>query len=226
MTRFLYKYPGGGYYYVICDVCGRKIRAKDAVLITDKYNYLHNMLVCKDDADKTNPADQIRAVRERQIDNPKLIRPESSDTFVFASEADEIETLDPSDPTGRTASAPKHLTILGASTTEVELVWFGPDDSGSSPATGYQIERESPIGGGFSVIATTTTPAQYYKDTTVSTDNQYNYRVSVVNTAGIGAASNEADITIGTATVTTNYILLENGTDSILLENGSFLLQE
>lgn len=218
-------YPGNGYYYVLCDVCGRKIRAKDTTIITDKYNYLHNMVVCKDDVDLTNPADQIRSVRERQIDNPRFIRSESTNSFVFASEPDEIETPDPSDPTGRVAGAPRHLTIIGASTSFVELQWLGPLDSGSSPATGYQIERENPIDGGFSVIATTSTPAQYYKDETVSNNNQYNYRVSVVNDAGIGSPSNEADITIGTVVVS-NYILLESG-DRILLEDGSSgLLQE
>lgn len=75
-------YPGNGYYYVICDVCGIKIRAKDAVLIQDKYNLLNNMLVCKADNDQTNPQQYIRAVTERQIDSPKMIRGEGPDNFI------------------------------------------------------------------------------------------------------------------------------------------------
>ena len=188
-------YPGNGYYYVLCDVCGRKIRAKDAVLITDKYNLLNNMLVCKADADETNPQQYVKAVRERQIDNPRYIRSEGTDRSVFASEPDEIENADSSDPTGRTASAPKYLVIIGASSSQIELQWLGPDDAGSSAPTGYKIERESPTGDGFSTLVTTSTPAQYYKDTTVSTSTQYNYRVSVVNIAGAGDTSNEAAIT-------------------------------
>lgn len=91
-------YPGNGYYYVICDVCGKKMRARDSVLITDKYNYLNNMLVCKEDADKTNPQDQIKAVRERQIDNPKYIRTEGGDNFVFISDPSQIEDGDTGSP--------------------------------------------------------------------------------------------------------------------------------
>ena len=189
-------YPGNGYYYVLCDVCGKKLRAKDAVLITDKYNYLHNMLVCKDDADETNPADQIRAVRERQIDNPKNIRTESADTFVFISSVDEIEGGDTSDPTGRNAGVPQHLVIIGASASFIELQWQGPDDSGSSAICSYKIERESPVGNGFStIVADTDSVARYYKDTTVSASTQYNYRVSAINKNGTGSASNEAALT-------------------------------
>ena len=188
-------YPGNGYYYVLCDVCGSKIRAKDAILIKDKYNLLNGMLVCKHDADLTNPQQYIKSFRERQIDSPSLIRSEGTDRFVFASEPDEIETADASDPTGRTAGAPKHLVIIGATSSQIELQWLGPDDSGSSAPTGYKIERESPTGNGFSTLVTTTTPALYYKDTSVSASTQYNYRVSVVNDAGTGSASNEAAVT-------------------------------
>lgn len=189
------RYPGDGYHYVICDVCGFKLRAKDCVLVSDKYNYLNNMLVCKKDYEESNPQDRIKAVRERQISNPKMIRVESANRYGFASEPDEIETADASDPTGRVASAARELTVIGASDSFVELQWQGPLDSGSSPATGYKIERESPVGGGFSTLVTTSSPAQYYKDTTVSSGTQYNYRVSIVNDAGIGATSNEASIT-------------------------------
>lgn len=189
------RYPGQGYHKVICDVCGFELRAKDCILVTDKYNYLYNMLVCKKDYEESNPQDRVRAIIERQIDNPAYIRNEGTDKFGFASEPDEIESADPSDPVGRTASAPRHLTIIGATASQIELQWLGPDDSGSSTANGYKIERESPVGGGFSTLVTTSTPSQYYKDTTVSSGTQYNYRVSVVNDAGAGDTSEEAAIT-------------------------------
>lgn len=188
-------YPGNGYYYVICDVCGVKIRSKDSVLINDKYNLLNNMVVCRKDADETNPQQYIRSVRERQIDVPRMIRSEGTDRFVFASEPSEIENADSSDPTGRTAGSPRHLTVIGASASSVELVWYGPDDSGSSGPTGYKIERESPVGGGFSTLVTTTSPAMYYNDTSVEAGTEYNYRVSVVNDAGVGSVSNSASVT-------------------------------
>lgn len=193
--KYSKRHPGPGSHLVICDVCGLKLQAKDTVLISDKYNLLNNMRVCKADADKTNPQSYLRSVREKQITNPDLLRPESTDVYVFASEPDEIYTRDASDPTGITASAPKHLIIIGASSSFVELQWLGPDSPGSSSPTGYKIERESPVGGGFSTLTTTTSPAKYYKDETVSASTQYNYRVSVVSAAGTGTASNEADVT-------------------------------
>ena len=153
------------------------------------------MLVCKDDADKTNPQQYIKPVTERQIDSPSIIRSEGEDRFVFIDDPSQIDGGDTSDPTGRNASAPKSLTIIGATSSQVELQWLGPDDPGSSSITGYQIERESPVGGGFSTLITTTSPARYYKDSTVSASTQYNYRVSAVNNNGTGSASNEANIT-------------------------------
>jgi len=68
------------------------------------------MVVCKADADKTNPQDQIRAVRERQIDNPKYIRPESTNNFVFISDPSQIEDGDTSSPTIPDPDNPGGLT--------------------------------------------------------------------------------------------------------------------
>lgn len=176
------RHPGGGYHYVICALCGSKKRAKDCILVNEKYNRLNNLLVCKEDYTPVHPQDIPKVVKERQISNPKLIRDEQADTFSTVTG-------------GRTASAPRELSVIGASDSFVELEWLGPLDPGSSSASGYKIERESPVGGGFSTLVTTSSPAQYYKDTTVSSGTQYNYRVSIVNDAGIGATSNEASIT-------------------------------
>ena len=177
-------------HYIICDVCGVKIRARDAVLIKDKYNLLHNMLVCKADADKTNPQTFIQAVKETQLGDPAYIRSEGTDTFVFIDTVAQIEDGDTSDPSGRTANAPRFLTTLSVSTTEIELMWQGPENIGSSSPEGYKIERESPVGGGFSTVtANTNSPASYYKDTGLTSGTQYNYRVSAVNRDGTGTAS-------------------------------------
>lgn len=189
-------YPGNGYYYVLCDVCGKKLRAREAIYIRDKYNLLTNLLVCKADADKTNPQTYIKSFRERQIDNPRLIRSEPLDRFAFISDVSEIEDGDSSDPTGRNPGPPQFLTIFTVATTEIELQWIGPLDAGSSAICGWRIERESPTGGGFSdVVANTEEVATYFKDTGLTTATQYNYRVSAVNKNGTGDPSNEAEAT-------------------------------
>lgn len=190
------RYPGDGYYYVKCDVCDKKLRAKDAVLITDKYNLLNGMLVCPEDADKTNPRTYIRARKERTVRNPKLIRPEGEDTFSHINDESDVETGGPSAIGSRLPTAPQYLTIISGAYGATELQWLGPIIPGSAPISGYKIERESPVGGGFSVIeADTNSVASYYKDTTTLSSTIYNYRVSAITDVGTGSPSNEASIT-------------------------------
>ncbi len=182
--------------YIICDVCGKKIRASEAVLIKDKYNLLHNLLVCRKDADKTNPQQYIRAVKERQVPDHRYIRSEGTDVFVTIHEVSEIETGDLTDPDGTVPGAPEQLTISGATATEALLQWQPAPTSGSGAISGYKIERESPIGGGFSTLTSTTqSVARTYTDSTVSSGTEYNYRVSAVNKYGTGDPSNEANVT-------------------------------
>lgn len=98
-----------------------------------------------------------------------------------------------SDPT-----VPDQVTGLTATATglsTIELVWIIPDDGGST-ITGYQIERESPIGGGFTTIVTYTgTTGTTFENTGLTPETQYNYRVSAINAEGLGPASDEAAAT-------------------------------
>ena len=100
-------YPGEGYYYVLCDICGTKIRAKEAILITDKYSDKANLLVCKADADKTNPQARIRARKDRIIDDSKFIRSEPVDSTNFTSDAEDIDNGGSSSIGTRTPSTPR-----------------------------------------------------------------------------------------------------------------------
>ena len=55
---------------------------------------------------------------------------------------------------------------------------------------GYRIQRETPIGGGFStIVSNTTTTTTYYNNTGLVANNNYNYRVYSLNGSGISAAS-------------------------------------
>lgn len=189
-------YPGPNFHYVLCDICGRKLRARDAILVNDKYNYQNNMLVCPEDVDEVNPQIYIRAKRERHIENPRLIRPEPEHEFVFIDSASEIESGDTSNESGDTPGAPRYLSILSVSSDEIELQWVGPIDSGGSGISGHKIERESPVDGGFStLVSDTESVAGYYKDTGLTASTTYNYRVTAINRNGAGTASNEANAT-------------------------------
>lgn len=190
-------YPGTGWHYIIDDDSGRKIRRKDAILITDKYNTFHNMLLPRGNAEKTNPVLYPIVIRERGISNPRDIRPEQEDgDSVFINNIGEIEGGETSNPTGIIPGAPQFLTLYETSTTTVDIMWQGPLVPGSPGITGWKIERESPVGGGFTTVtANNGTVAMSHQDTGLTTGTEYNYRVSAVNAAGTGDPSNEQKAT-------------------------------
>jgi len=87
------------------------------------------------------------------------------------------------------------LNETATSISTIDLEWNEPADGGS-PITGYKIERESPIGGGFiTIVADTGTTATTFEDTGLESETQYNYKVSAINPIGTGTASNEAAAT-------------------------------
>lgn len=91
---------------------------------------------------------------------------------------------------------PTDLVVTTNSQSRISLSWTTPAIEGDSAISGYMIERESPIGGGFAtVVADTGTTATTYLDTSLTPATQYNYRVSAISDAGTGDPSNEAHAT-------------------------------
>jgi titin len=84
------------------------------------------------------------------------------------------------------------VTTTANTSTVANLAWTAP----SGTVTGYQIERESPIGGGWNVIVTDTQSTNVqFDDSPLSLTTEYNYRISAINLGGISLPSNEANIT-------------------------------
>lgn len=80
----------------------------------------------------------------------------------------------------------QNLTVTAVSGSEIDLAWSAPTDNGGSPITGYKIEREFPVGGGFTtVVANTNSVATTYADTNLSPGMTYNYRIRAINAYGL-----------------------------------------
>jgi hypothetical protein len=89
-------------------------------------------------------------------------------------------------PTGLTAS-----TLPNTSTT-ANLSWTAP----SGTVVSYQIERESPVSGGWGIlVADTSSTLTTYDDPNLTLTTEYNYRISAINLGGNSLTSNESDIT-------------------------------
>ena len=80
---------------------------------------------------------------------------------------------------------------LGPTASTMTLTWSAPTVYGF-PITGYKIEFESPVGGGYSVlVADTGTITTSYVHTGLASFTQYGYKVTAITSFGNSAASNE-----------------------------------
>ena len=92
---------------------------------------------------------------------------------------------------------PTNLTATAKPGQNIRLEWDAPRTIG-----GYQIERESPVGGGWSIlISDTGNTKQFYVDTGLSMNTVYNYRVSAILNSEISLPSNTANVNTSDAGV-------------------------
>ena len=102
---------------------------------------------------------------------------------------------------GTVAGAPTGLTAIAAGQTQIGLSWSAPLDTGASAVTGYRIETSEDGSAWVDLVANTRSAATSYSHSGLTAGSTRHYRVSAINSAGTGPASNVAVSTIGAASV-------------------------
>jgi titin len=92
-------------------------------------------------------------------------------------------------PAGTAPSKPSNLTGMADSASEISLTWT--DNSGDED--GFKLERKAE-GGSYTEIATPTSNATSFADSSVSPDKTYAYRVRSFNSMGYSDYSNEVSV--------------------------------
>ncbi len=99
--------------------------------------------------------------------------------------------------------APTGVRAVATSSTEATISWTAPSSTGGSPITGYLVE-ESVDGGAWSELGTTPDASTSTGVENLTPGSTYQFRVSAINSAGTGAASQpSAPLTMGGDVITT-----------------------
>ena len=99
----------------------------------------------------------------------------------------------PGKPTGLTATADGQ--------TEIDLSWTAPPDNGGANITGYKIEVSTNGSSWSDLVADTDSTSTSYSHTGLTAGSTRHYRVSAINSAGTGSASDSDSATTESATV-------------------------
>ena len=91
-------------------------------------------------------------------------------------------------------TAPTNLTASTATSTQIDLSWSPPSETGGSDITGYRIEVSTDGGMNWTdLVADTSSIDTMYSDSSLTTScNLRTYRVSAINAIGTGPASSPA----------------------------------
>ena len=152
--------------------------------------------------------DRYDANNNGQIDRSEVIK--AINDYLFGGEGDTISRADviklinlylfgttPA-PTAQPPGAPTGLTATASGQTQIDLSWNAPASNGGAAITGYRIEV-STDGSSWSILsANTGSTATRYSHTGLTAGSARHYRVSAINSAGTGPASNVATATTDT----------------------------
>ena len=102
-------------------------------------------------------------------------------------------------PSVAAPGAPTGLSATAAGQTAIDLSWTAPAADGGAPVSGYLIEWSTDAGTNWAdANANTASAATTYQHSGLTAATTYHYRVSAINSAGTGTASNVASATTAT----------------------------
>ena len=96
---------------------------------------------------------------------------------------------------GTAPGAPTGLSATADGQTEIDLSWTAPSDNGGADITGYRIEASTNGSNWNNLVADTGSTSTSYSHTGLTAGSTRHYRVSAINSAGMGPASNTANAT-------------------------------
>ena len=100
---------------------------------------------------------------------------------------------------GTLPGAPTRLEATSGGQTQINLSWTAPADDGGSAVTGYRIEVSEDGAGWNDLVGDTRSTATGYSHTGLTPGVTRHYRVSAMNSAGVGPPSNIANAATGAA---------------------------
>jgi len=92
-------------------------------------------------------------------------------------------------------NVPTSLTAVDMSPTLIELTWIKPATNNGPPVIGYKIEVKEGSGAYTTLVDNTQSTNTKHTDTGLTTDTEYTYKISAINSVGASVASNEASAT-------------------------------
>ena len=148
----------------------------------------------------TFSADQSTVRLEVPTDDDNADEPDSDITaavqsgsaYTAGSNAAATVTIADDDDPVEVPGAPTNLRATADGQAAINLAWEAPLDTGNAPITGYRIEVSSDRSSWEDLLANTGSAATTYAHGGLDPGTTRHYRVSAINSAGTGAASNVA----------------------------------
>lgn len=127
-----------------------------------------------------------------------------------SSEAVATPTSSSEPPEQIVPNSPTQLTAQDISPTEIKLEWVKPSDNNSPSVIGYKIEQKVNSGTYTILVNNTANTATSYTATDLTTNSDYIFRVSALNSVGFSSPSNEASATPTEASAPETELIVPN----------------